>query len=245
MNLPIITFAGGICCIIIGFTFCIAFSYGLYAGMGNWIIAIFSILWLILGLTNIVLGIIIILEFSRKRKLKKTENKSINFISQNINSETWEIRKQAVEDLGKIRFLIDKTIPLLAIALKDEDADIRDSAAESLGKIAYVSKVLPDVLEALKDKEWNVREEAARTLGKIKPKAYEAIPHLMKALIDKDSSVRKTAEKSLNQIDNNWRQSNITHSFIPFMTDALKDRDSGVRKAAAKFLKNIEAHTGN
>ncbi|MEX2667498.1 HEAT repeat domain-containing protein [Candidatus Uabimicrobium amorphum] len=150
--------------------------------------------------------------------------------------EDKNIRKSAVEVLGKIGEKAHPAVPHLIPLLRDNDYDIVGTTVEALGQIGEKAHpAVPHLIPLLRDK--NVRKSAVEVLGKIGEKAHPAVPHLIPLLRDKN--VRKSATEALGKIGEK------AHSAVPFLIPLLKSKNSHVRITAAKTLGKIAETTNS
>ncbi len=90
--------------------------------------------------------------------------KDLNQLLQDLENKDWNIRSQAVSDLGKLKN--PQAVPALIKALQDSKGYVRRRAASALGEIKDPRAVEPLIM-ALKDPESYVRRKAAAALGNL------------------------------------------------------------------------------
>ncbi|MCP9439301.1 MAG: HEAT repeat domain-containing protein [Nitrospira sp.] len=132
----------------------------------------------------------------------------------------WDIRKYAIQALGKIR---DERVldPLMLQLRSDEFKDDAIQALVELGEPA-----VPRLIAALRDKDENVRKSAVLALGRIK--SAEAIDPLIEMTKDSDWFIRLTAAAALESIgDERGREA---------IKPLLKDADMVVRMRVERIL---------
>lgn len=132
----------------------------------------------------------------------------------------WDIRKYAIQALGKIR---DERVldPLMRQLRSDEFKDDAIQALVELGEPA-----VPRLIAALRDKDENVRKSAVLALGRIK--SVEAIDSLIDMTKDPDWFIRLTAAAALESIgDERGREA---------IKPLLKDADMVVRMRVERIL---------
>jgi HEAT repeat protein len=170
-----------------------------------------------------------------------------------LRDSSWDVRKLAVEALGRIRH--DRVTELLCLALSDEDNDVRQTATNSLGQLPDHRAIGPLVL-ALTDENSAVRQAAKAALRQIDRQwevsegAKLVIPQLEARVKHKDYWVSQSAADTLAKI-NDMRQRHIEVAaqvdpekqkrelVIAVLTDTLRDMDRDLRQAAAETLGRI------
>ena len=110
-----------------------------------------------------------------------------------LNDPMWDVRRAAVETLGRLKD--HRAVDALTHTLADKDADVREATAIALGGLSDRRAIGPLVL-ALKDGTSGVRRIAAAALSRIdenwssSPEARAAAEELKPALYDRDPDVR-------------------------------------------------------
>jgi len=173
-----------------------------------------------------------------------------------ISSPVSEIRKLAVEVLGKIGS--EKAVEPLIKCLGDKDWTVRESAARALEKIRSEKAVEP-LIQCLGDEDWSVRD-SAEALGKIG--SEKVVDALIYCLGDKDSEARYLAAEALGNIgsekaveplikrlgDQNWRGRYSaaealgkigSEKVVELLIKCLGDEDWDIRYLAAEALGKI------
>ncbi|MBT9316287.1 HEAT repeat domain-containing protein [Leptothoe spongobia] len=181
---------------------------------------------------------------------------AVESLAQSLESELFEIRRQAAHILERLSSRA--AIEVLAKASQHPVSYVQRTANESLERIKQtrprefqsfqnskenssefsenastfldVSQAsTPGLLKALEDANTDVRWCAAEALGQIGSEA--AIPGLLKALEDSDTDVRWCAAEALGQIG--------SEAAIPGLLKALEDSDTSVCRRAAEALGQI------
>ncbi|MDB9423549.1 HEAT repeat domain-containing protein, partial [Microcystis aeruginosa CS-564/01] len=169
-------------------------------------------------------GLVLGLDVPKRFKVELLEltksNQVVNELNQALEDSDNDVRRNAVEALGKIGS--ETAIPGLLKALEDSDRFVRWKAAEALGKIGSETAI-PGLLKALEDSDWYVRRNAAEALGKIGSET--AIAGLLKALEHPNKDVRENAAFALGDIG--------SETAIPGLLKALEHSNSDVRVYAA------------
>lgn len=109
-----------------------------------------------------------------------------------LRCPSWEIRRDAAEDLGEMA--LPEAIGHLARALKDPVGAVRFAAANALGRIGTVQAVGP-LTACLDDAYFGVYTPVLEALGNLRHK--RAVPYLIRFLRDPDPRVRGVANASL------------------------------------------------
>src|SRR5262245_38044107 len=151
------------------------------------------------------------------------EDRVAEGLLQALKSESWDVRKAAVERLAQVSG--GRAVELLIDALKDEHVQVREQAVIGLG-IREDGRLAEPLTAALTDSEWQVREQAAIALGRMDDE--RAVKPLLRALTDSEWAVREQAARSLGVTG----QGQAVEPLI----NALRDPHEEVREAAAKSL---------
>jgi HEAT repeats len=113
-----------------------------------------------------------------------------------LHDESAEVRRTAVESLGKIgeQSVVASIVPLLA----DRVPVVRVTAAKALGRIGAVSNgtVIAALIRALEDPDDEVKQAAAMAIGELEPSSSQLKPvaSLVRA---SDVRVRRAAVRAL------------------------------------------------
>jgi HEAT repeat protein len=151
------------------------------------------------------------------------DDKAAEALGAALQDPSWEVRKAAVESLGRLNS--SRATELLIAALRDVHPQVREQAVIGLGKRSD-DAVVEALIAALTDSDWTVREQAAIALGRTKDD--RAVESLLKALLDSEWQVREQAARSLG--------ANGAERAVEPLIGALKDQHEQVREAAAKSL---------
>ena len=113
-----------------------------------------------------------------------------------LSCPSWEIRRDAAEDLGELR--MPEAIPHLARALKDPVGAVRFAAANALGKIGTevgTEQAVGSLIACLDDQFFGVHTPVLEALGNLRHKS--AVPYFIRFLRDPDPRVRGVANAAL------------------------------------------------
>ena len=147
-----------------------------------------------------------------------------------------DVRRAAIEALGKIGPPAQRAVPALEIALLHGDRTIRSSIAVSLGQIG--GPALRSLISMLRDGDNKVRTCAIFALKDMALASNAVVPALVEVLNDGNQSgrIRKGVIDTLEEIGP------VAQAAVPALTNILKDRSadqhvhSGARHAAASAL---------
>lgn len=131
----------------------------------------------------------LLLNLRNRLGLRASRNpRSLQALLQDLFSEAWQVRVEAVHGLE----LLDEIIPqrALLIALEDENAFVRAAAARAIGNIGVV-EMGKHLTDASYDEEKYVRAAAVQALGKLPLKIEKKV--LIDRLSDPESIVRIAA----------------------------------------------------
>ena len=153
--------------------------------------------------------------------------RTVVFLISLLHDEAPEIRRTAVESLGKIGVQISavSVLPLLT----DPVPAVRAAAAQALGRLGSPSTegIIVGLTRALEDPDDSVKAAAAIALGEIEPASKE-LALALNLVRATDVRVRRAAVRALLQVDASlWAA-----SLVP----ALRDADAEVRQAAVAAL---------
>lgn len=140
-------------------------------------------------------------------ELSETDTSSIQELINDLDHEDSDIRKSAIEALGKIGN--EKAVNALIYVLDDEDSDNRRIAAELLGEIGNETSVEYLVI-ALDDEDLDVRKSVAKALGEIGNQA--AVNALINILDDDD--INYTVAQAIGEIDTGNKQLNKVIQYL-------------------------------
>lgn len=113
-------------------------------------------------------------------------------LTTDLTCPSWEIRRDAAEDLGELR--MPEASPHLARALKDPVGAVRFAAANALGKIG-TEQAVGALIACLDDPYFGVHTPVLEALGNLMHKS--AIPYFIRFLRDPDPRVRGVANAAL------------------------------------------------
>jgi HEAT repeat protein len=154
---------------------------------------------------------------------------SLNRLIAELRDPDPKVRGNAVEQLGKIKYL-DAVDYLTLILEYDDDWSVRKRAAWALGEIKDGKAVGP-LIEALQHKDWIIRFNAAEALGKIGD--GRAVEPLIETLRDENSHVYGQVTWALGEI--------CDVRAVKPLTEALGNEIPAVRINAAKALGKIKS----
>jgi len=145
------------------------------------------------------------------------------------------VRRDAAEELGRIRGAAGTSVPPLEQALRDPSAEVRVAAAGALAAIdpARADAAVQVAIEALKDKSDAARRAAAWMLGDLEKKAAPACATLSAMLRDPDGELRWAAANALGEIGP------ASAGALPGLLALLSDKDANLRATAADALAQI------
>ena len=109
-----------------------------------------------------------------------------------LRCPSWEIRRDAAEDLGELG--IPEAIPHIARALKDPVGAVRFTAASMLGRIG-TDQAVGALTACLDDPFFGVYTPVLEALGNLRHK--NAVPYFIRFLRDPDARVRGVANAAL------------------------------------------------
>lgn len=154
-----------------------------------------------------------------------------------LRSTNRDVRRQAVEKLGKVKNA--RSVEWLVVALMDEDLQVRLKVEQVLNKIdpnwtklERCGNVIPMLLTELNDNKSSVRSRAAAALGKIGD--ARAVEPLIKALVNNPSWVRWDVAIALGKIGDE-------RAVEPLINALKKDTASNVRKCIVQALGKIKS----
>lgn len=126
-------------------------------------------------------------------------NEIIDYVIENINSESIKTRISALRILGHFQIpYTSKSIFLLEEAIRDHNPEIACSAAYSLGMMG--EEAFPVLSECLKSKNSRVRFYGLYGFRIAGPKASSLVEKIKPMLSDRDSNVRRQAKHALDII---------------------------------------------
>jgi HEAT repeat protein len=158
--------------------------------------------------------------------------RSAPFLIGGLSDSNEEVRRMAIESLGRHKELAAEAVPRLAFALGDRDEEIRAQAAWALGNSASARGV-PALVKALQDDSAIVRKSAIVALAQLGNEALDAVPALVQTAHDSDVEVRRTAAAAMRSFS--------SPHIIPALKELLDDQDAGVRKSAIDTLSSLNA----
>jgi len=143
-----------------------------------------------------------------------------------LHDENAEVRRTAVESLGKIgeQSAVAMVVPLLA----DQAPVVRVAAAKALGRIGVSNVTVIDALtRSLEDPDDGVKRAAAMAIGELEPPSVQLRPVVSLAQAS-DVRVKRAAIRALLDAD--------VHQWVPLIVPALDDPDAEVRQGAIAVL---------
>jgi HEAT repeat protein len=146
---------------------------------------------------------------------------------------TIEVRRSAVNSLGRIRAHPETVVPALIVVLKDREPAVRLTAARALSNFGATARsAVPALVSALEDQDKEVCLQAADALRQVEMNAFvqSALPVLIKTLRDQEYDQRSKAARILEVLGPRGVAA------VPALCDLLEDKDSYVRRAAARSL---------
>lgn len=128
---------------------------------------------------------------------------------ENLESDTWSVRRDAVKKLGEGGNSI--ALPYVIRATTDEDSQVRLAAVEAL-KGFHGPDVIQALVECLRDEEALICDAATEALTL---QGQMALQNLLQAMSDEVPNVRGAAAEILGRIGD--------EQAIPYLVDALSD----------------------
>lgn len=147
---------------------------------------------------------------------------------QDLDARSWELRRNAAEDMGDLGDT--RATPYLLKALADPVGAVRYAAAASLGRLGDPS-VAPYLIECLDNPGFGTPSPIYESLGNLRVK--EAIPYLIRGLRDEDPRTRGVANNAL------MVTTGRSHGFKP--TAPPDAREEAVRKWQEWWEENKDA----
>jgi len=138
-----------------------------------------------------------------------TGNSEVSGCVDKLNSNDFDARLEALQELSKMGFKAHNAVPEVLKALGDNESLIRYNAIRTLEKIASPSEAIPALIKLLDDPEGLVRSRAVVALEVYGSDAAAALPKLLE-LAENDPwinpendeyVVRKLARKAISTID--------------------------------------------
>jgi hypothetical protein len=121
---------------------------------------------------------------------------------QALGDEDGEVRREAVNFLGRPFLEEEQARALGQSVFRDEHPFVRHGAAVAIKRLGPAARAaVPALAEALKGEDPSLRRLAAEALAEIGPGAKEAVPALTGALQDSDARVRREAGEAVKKID--------------------------------------------
>ena len=155
-------------------------------------------------------------------------HQSVSHILKALNDPDVNVRRTAVEILGRLGEEDVKVVPALLNCLQDADHTVRRDAIEALGQLRSTEAV-PALIELLESTEWELRWAATEAIGRIG--ASEAVDHLLPLLQDSDGYVCRAAVEALGHSGDSRT--------IPHLLQAMNSQKPFVQQAAAKALGQV------
>ena len=157
-----------------------------------------------------------------------SSDQAVELLRHLVGDESPEVRRTAVESLGKIgaSSAVVSILPLLG----DASSSVRIAAAQALGRVgsSHEKETVAALARSLGDPAEAVRRAAALAIGEIEPTADQLKPVVMLAKDTPDARIREAAVRALAQLDvARWED-----DLIPI----LRDPDAAVRQAAVAAL---------
>ena len=153
-----------------------------------------------------------------------------------LHDESSEVRRTAVESLGKIGD--PAAVPSVLALVTDPLPVVRGAAAKALGRIGVSNGAVIDALShSLEDSDDAVKQAAAMAIGELEPSSPYLKPIVSLVRVS-DVHVKRAALRALMEAD--------TGHWVPLILPALDDPDVEVRQTAMAVLAtsgNSEART--
>jgi HEAT repeat protein len=155
-----------------------------------------------------------------------------------VKEENRNVRRFAIEVLGRLGGEARPALPELILAFKSEDLKTRQLAIQATGWIGQSNKELVAALiEALKAQDANIRYGAVVALGSLDESAQAAIPALLKILPEENPQMQSCAIQALRVIGAGAKA-------VPAVSHLLRDENQNVRHLARWYLKQLKPNEG-
>jgi HEAT repeat protein len=144
-----------------------------------------------------------------------------------LQDESAEIRRTAVESLGKIGE--QKVISPVAELITDRSPLVRRAAVQAAGRLgaSAMKEVVPRLLHALTDPSQAVRRAASEAIGELDPPS-ELLSTMPDLLASPDVEIKRSAMLALLQIE--------SLAWLASLQKAMQDPDADVRQLAVAVL---------
>lgn len=156
-----------------------------------------------------------------------SRDRTISLLLELLHDERPDMRRTAVESLGKIGDprAKDSILPLV----HDPALMVREAAVKTVGRLkpANTEAVMLLLTQALEDPAESVRQAAAVAIGEIEPEARLLTP-LVALLQSSDPTIKRAAVRALLQVD--------ASQWVPELITAGRDTDAAVREGIVAVL---------
>lgn len=148
-----------------------------------------------------------------------------------LNDQDSEVRRTAVEGLGRIPMLQKEVIPAVAALLNDQDFGVRRAAVDTLGREQSLPKeVVQAVAARLDDQTSGVRQSALETLASQENLTGEILEAVVALIQDQSPAARHDLLRTLG------RGEYMPHKTLQAMALFLEDQSSEVREIVLERL---------
>ena len=150
-----------------------------------------------------------------------SRERTVSLLLELLRDEGPEVRRTAVESLGKIGDprAVEPMLPLL----HDPTALVREASVLAMGRVKppVTSEVIGLLTQALEDSSESVRQAAVVAIGDIEPSSQLLQPVLV-LMQSTDVTIRRAVVKALLQVD--------ASQLVPALVTAGRDSDGEVRQ---------------
>jgi len=149
------------------------------------------------------------------------KERTIALLQELLHDREPEVRRTAVESLGKIGD--QRVVASILLLVRDSDSIVREASMQSIGRLKPVAteSLIRIFVQALQDPVESVRQATVVAIGDIEPNARLLEP-LIQIRQSSDSAIRRSAIKAFLQVD--------VHPWIPVLVSTYEDTDPDVRQ---------------
>jgi HEAT repeat protein len=150
-----------------------------------------------------------------------SKERTVSLLLELLLDERAEMRRTAVESLGKIGD--PRATNSILSLLHDPAAIVREASVQAIGRVTppTIDGVVDPLTQALKDPVESVRQAAVVAIGDIDP-APRSLQHVVELLESSDMTIRRAAVQALLQVDSS--------QWLPALVTAGRDSDAEVRQ---------------
>ncbi|MFN6517070.1 MAG: HEAT repeat domain-containing protein [Nostoc sp. CreGUA01] len=179
----------------------------------------------------------------------------VSWLIENLKHESWEVRQEAAQGLGKLGSAAQNAVPELKLrASEDSDVDVRYSALEAIVNISENQDTKADLvrllIENLKHESLEVRQEAAQKLGKVGSTKQQDLPELRSIFLESDKrEIVKGILDTILKVYNN-EKSALAHQLTELLCfkdwkyrSKVSDSDPEKAKIAKEWLTSQDEYS--